>query len=91
MPAGICDEIRTSASSISFQAPVKVKMDTAAIPGADSGRTTRSIIMEVLNKEPPPLPPDVPERIAAVVARALRKAPADRYPDGQAFAAALVG
>lgn len=41
-------------------------------------------------REPvPELPGDVPTGLAAVVRRALAKDPAQRYPDGQAFAAAL--
>ena len=37
----------------------------------------------------PDLPDDVPADLAAVVHRALAKDPAERYPDGAAFAAAL--
>jgi len=37
----------------------------------------------------PDLPDDVPADLAAVVRRALAKDPAERYPDGAAFAAAL--
>ena len=37
----------------------------------------------------PDLPPDVPADLASVVLRALSKSPAERYPDGAAFAAAL--
>ena len=41
-------------------------------------------------REPvPDLPTGVPDDLAAVVTRALSKDPADRYPDGAAFAAAL--
>jgi serine/threonine-protein kinase len=41
-------------------------------------------------REPvPPLPPDVPADLAAVVRKAMSKEPQDRYPDGAAFAAAL--
>ncbi|HET9423497.1 MAG TPA: serine/threonine-protein kinase [Nocardioides sp.] len=39
----------------------------------------------------PDLPADVPSDLAAVVLKALSKDPADRYPDGAAFAAALRG
>jgi serine/threonine-protein kinase len=39
----------------------------------------------------PDLPADVPADLAAVVHKALSKNPADRYPDGAAFAAALRG
>ena len=41
-------------------------------------------------REPvPELPPHVPADLAAVVRRAMAKAPEDRFPDGTAFAAAL--
>ena len=41
-------------------------------------------------REPvPELPDDVPAPLAAVVRRAMAKAPEDRFPDGTAFAAAL--
>jgi len=39
----------------------------------------------------PPLPDGVPADLAAVVAKALSKNPADRYPDAAAFTAALRG
>ena len=42
-----------------------------------------------LQQPVPDLPDDVPSDLAAVVHRALSKNPADRYPDGAAFAAAL--
>lgn len=44
-----------------------------------------------LNDPVPALPASVPADLAAVVQRALSKRPADRYPDGGAFAAALRG
>ncbi|MFT4265584.1 MAG: serine/threonine-protein kinase, partial [Nocardioides sp.] len=44
-----------------------------------------------LNDEVPPLPDTVPADLAAIVMRALSKKPAARYPDGDAFAAALRG
>jgi len=41
-------------------------------------------------REPvPPLPPEVPADLAAVVRKAMSKEPGDRYADGAAFAAAL--
>ncbi len=41
-------------------------------------------------REPvPPLPPEVPADLAAVVRKAMSKEPHDRYADGAAFAAAL--
>lgn len=63
-----------------------------------SGRRpfTASGMVEVLRQhqeEPPPslreLQPDVPPSVAAAIARALSKDPAERFPDCEAFAAAL--
>jgi len=48
-----------------------------------------SILMKVAYEDPPPpsrLSPDLPPDLDRVVARALAKAPDDRYPDGQALA-----
>ncbi|WP_343899204.1 serine/threonine-protein kinase, partial [Nocardioides aquaticus] len=42
-----------------------------------------------LQQPVPDLPSDVPDDLAAVVRTALAKDPADRFPDGNAFAAAL--
>ncbi len=42
-----------------------------------------------LQQPVPDLPPDVPTDLATVVRTALSKDPADRFPDGHAFAAAL--
>jgi serine/threonine-protein kinase len=42
-----------------------------------------------LSDPPPPLPASVPDDLRAVVAKALAKEPADRFPDGAALAAAL--
>ncbi len=42
-----------------------------------------------LQQPVPDLPDDVPDDLAAVVRTALAKDPADRFPDGAAFAAAL--
>jgi eukaryotic-like serine/threonine-protein kinase len=39
--------------------------------------------------EPPPLPATVPEKLRAVVDRALAKVPSERYSDGAAMASAL--
>jgi hypothetical protein len=44
-----------------------------------------------VQEQPPPLRVEVPAALREVVARALAKDPADRYPDGAAMAAALRG
>jgi serine/threonine-protein kinase len=41
-----------------------------------------------VREQPPPLPPDVPRRVRAIVERALAKNPADRWLTPSAFAAA---
>jgi serine/threonine-protein kinase len=41
-----------------------------------------------VQQPPPPLPPDVPPAVAALVMRMLAKDPAQRYPDGASLAAA---
>jgi serine/threonine-protein kinase len=43
----------------------------------------------ILHADPAPLPAETPAALAQVCGRALRKAPAQRIPDGEAFAAAL--
>jgi hypothetical protein len=61
-------------------------------------RNPAATLARVLEGDPPPLAPPAPssvhtdelfDRINAVVARSLRKRPADRYPDVDTFVAAL--
>ena len=47
------------------------------------------VAMEIVTKEPPPLPPSIPPALAAVVARAMSKSPAARYPTAAAMREAL--
>ena len=42
-----------------------------------------------LQDAPPPLPPETPEPLRRIVERSLSKNPSERYPDGNAMAAAL--
>jgi serine/threonine-protein kinase len=44
------------------------------------------VALNHLNDDPPPLPDDVPGPVRALVARALAKAPADRFPSAAAMA-----
>jgi serine/threonine-protein kinase len=46
------------------------------------------IALRHVSDEPPPLPADIPPAAQVLVARALAKDPADRYPTAAAFAAA---
>ncbi|HET8683964.1 MAG TPA: protein kinase, partial [Micromonosporaceae bacterium] len=52
------------------------------------GDSLVEVALRHLDTQPPPLPPDVPEPVQAMVRRALAKDPADRYPDAAAFAEA---
>jgi serine/threonine-protein kinase len=47
-----------------------------------------TIAMQHLDDEPPPLPPDVPPAVRALVATAMAKDPADRFPDAATMAEA---
>ena len=50
------------------------------------------VVMQHITREPPPVEtwnPRVPPAVSAIVARALAKAPPDRFADGNALAAAL--
>ncbi|HET8680814.1 MAG TPA: protein kinase, partial [Micromonosporaceae bacterium] len=53
-----------------------------------AGDSAVEIALRHLDAEPPPLPPEVPEPVQALVRRALAKDPADRFPDATAFAEA---
>ncbi|HEX4811473.1 MAG TPA: serine/threonine-protein kinase, partial [Nonomuraea sp.] len=52
------------------------------------GDSAVAVALKHLHEQPPPLPEDVPEQVAAVVVRALSKNPGDRWPNAAAFAAA---
>jgi eukaryotic-like serine/threonine-protein kinase len=52
---------------------------------AFDGGTPVQIALRRLHEQPPPLPPDLPEEVRTLVGRALRRDPAERFPDGAAF------
>ena len=57
-----------------------------------TGSSAQQIIMKIVTGEPPPvtgLRKSVPQHIAAAIAKALEKVPADRFDDAKAFAEAL--
>ncbi|MCW3815141.1 serine/threonine protein kinase [Micromonospora sp. DR5-3] len=53
-----------------------------------TGDNPLQVAVRHLDDEPPELPADIPQPVRDLVARALAKDPADRYPDGAAMAAA---
>ena len=56
---------------------------------AFDGEHPVQVALRQLRDEPDPLPADVPEPVRVLVARALVKNPADRFPDGAALLAAV--
>jgi serine/threonine-protein kinase len=53
------------------------------------GASQVAIALAHINRPPPPLPSHVPPAVRLLVERALAKDPADRFPDGAAFAEAI--
>ena len=53
------------------------------------GASQVAIALAHINRPPPPLPADVPPAVRLLIERALAKDPADRFPDGGAFAEAI--
>lgn len=53
-----------------------------------NGDSPIEVAMKHINEEPPPLPPDVPENVRAVVTRAMAKDVAARWPSARAMAEA---
>ncbi|MDH3292048.1 MAG: protein kinase [Gemmatimonadota bacterium] len=57
-----------------------------------TGSSAQAIILKIVSEEPPPVTRTrkaVPANVAAAVAQALEKLPADRFESGKGFAAAL--
>ena len=54
-----------------------------------NGENPIAVAMAHVRDEPPPLPPDIPPPVAALVMRMLTKDPARRFPDGGAVARAV--
>ena len=53
------------------------------------GASQVAIALAHINRPPPPLPGDVPPQVRALIERSLAKDPAQRFPDGGAFADAV--
>ncbi len=51
--------------------------------------STVAVALAHVNQDPNPLPGEIPRAIRALVLRAMSKDPADRFPDGAAFAVAI--
>jgi hypothetical protein len=54
-----------------------------------NGENPIAVAMAHVRDEPPPLPPDIPPPVAALVMRMLAKDPARRFPDGASLARAV--
>ncbi|MFG1777194.1 protein kinase [Micromonospora sp. NPDC049048] len=55
------------------------------------GDSPLQVALRHLQEEPPPLPPDVPPAVAALVRQAMARQPDDRFPDAAAMADAAAG
>jgi tRNA A-37 threonylcarbamoyl transferase component Bud32 len=53
------------------------------------GASQVAIALAHINRPPPPLPAEIPPAVRLLVERALAKDPANRFPDGGAFAEAI--
>ncbi|WP_437928925.1 serine/threonine-protein kinase [Sorangium sp. So ce291] len=62
-----------------------------ALSGAQPfrGGNHHAVLRRILDTEPAPLPPSVPQRLRKIVGRCLEKDPARRYPDAAALRAEL--
>jgi hypothetical protein len=77
----------TAASDVYSLGVVAFECLTGARPF--DGASQVAIALAHINRPPPPLPAHVPPAVRLLVERALAKDPADRFPDGGAFAAAI--
>jgi eukaryotic-like serine/threonine-protein kinase len=53
------------------------------------GTSQVAVALAHINRPPPPLPAEVPPAVRLLIERSLAKDPADRFPDGAAFSAAV--
>jgi hypothetical protein len=55
-----------------------------------NGATVVELALSHMQEQPPPLPAEIPSSLAAIIARAMAKHPADRFADGGEMADALL-
>jgi serine/threonine-protein kinase len=77
----------TAASDVYSLGVVGFECLTGARPF--DGASQVAIALAHINRPPPPLPAEIPPAVRLLVERALAKDPADRFPDGGAFAEAV--
>ncbi|RBY92625.1 serine/threonine-protein kinase [Blastococcus sp. TF02A-30] len=77
----------TAASDVYSLGVVGYECLTGARPF--DGASQVAIALAHINRPPPPLPASVPPAVRILIERSLAKDPADRFPDGGAFAEAV--
>ena len=82
--AGLPVDVRTDVFSLGVMLH---EMVSGQAPFA--GATSLEAVQAILEREPPPLPPEVPAELAPIVHRALAKKRADRYQTARALQADL--
>jgi hypothetical protein len=77
----------TAASDVYSLGVVGFECLTGARPF--DGASQVAIALAHINRPPPPLPTHIPPAVRLLIERSLAKDPADRFPDGAAFAEAI--
>lgn len=90
-PEVLLGELATEASDVYTLGSTLYELLTGAPAFTDTGQEGLALFVDrVLNSAPPPLArPDAPASLSRVLATAMAKRPADRYPSAAAFGQAL--